>query len=87
MQGNREVVSSSGSAGNRAAYCWALHNVSRGLIMYQVKAECGMEIQVLSTGRCRVENEHNVTQFEGTYKQCVEFLHRIGVRLLSEARR
>jgi hypothetical protein len=53
--------------------------------MYQLKATCGYEIQVIED-LCLVEDHNNRTQFQGTYEQCVKWLNDRGVRMLGERR-
>jgi len=53
--------------------------------MYQIKAECGMDIQVIGKGEsglCRVVDSIGQVRFTGTYSQCVQWLADRAVKVI-----
>lgn len=45
--------------------------------MYQIKYQCGMELQVIGmsdNGLCRIVNERGVVEYEGPYTTCERWL-------------
>lgn len=47
--------------------------------MYQIKFECGYEIQVTKSDGSRVVNSQNHIVFEGSFAQCRKYLSDRGV--------
>lgn len=53
--------------------------------MYQIKAQCGYEIQVIGKGKnglCRVCSNQHVVVFTGTYAECEKWLADRAVAIL-----
>lgn len=53
--------------------------------MFQIKAQCGYEIQVISKGDdgpCRIANSNNSIVFCGTWDDCRKWLADRGVKTI-----
>lgn len=53
--------------------------------MYQLRATCGLEIQVLQSGEhgaCRIVDSIGEIRFRGEYDECIRWLEHRGIYLL-----